>query len=302
MAPTSTIAFKNIGNNKTLVSADLVLLQSKVNPAIDAALRNGLSVTGLHDPLLSESPRLSLLHVQGIAETDRLATAINRVIARSALREAIGREMRESGTQYTCPEDTCYTESECPTMCPDEYVLGPSGEEYVCMPSGNSGSTWRQRSSRALSDGSMDLSTSGVNPSATNLNQDQLENILDARPLIQNRILKFNFAKSTSVNGQRIGWAMGVKSTASFAGTNDRAVVTGDLAVYHSELQGALRALRNADINILSIGTHMTTDSPRVIFVHFMGVGRATDLARGIRNALNVPSKEAGAPGQTQTQ
>jgi len=297
MIPTSTVSFVRVGD-RVMVSADLFLLQNQVNPAIDAALNNGLRVTSLHDPFLWDSPRVALLHVQGTGSTEQLANAINRIVNRMAQRqETVSREMRESGTiESTCPEDTCYTEEDSGSSCP---ICGFCPSNNACpsenaCPSSSNGETTYYRSGTqvGMSDGGMDLTTSGVNPSQSNLNRSQLQSVLKARPLMENGILKFHFAKSTSVGGQPIGWAMGVKSMANFSGSNDQALVTGDIAVYESELQGALRALRNANINILAIGNHMTNEQPRVLFIHFIGTGRASDLARGIRNALDVPARE----------
>jgi hypothetical protein len=48
-----------------------------------------------------------------------------------------------------------------------------------------------------------------------------------------------------------------------------------------------LKALRHADIQIVAIHQHMTGEEPRIIFLHYWGIGRAEDLARGLRGALD---------------
>jgi hypothetical protein len=53
-----------------------------------------------------------------------------------------------------------------------------------------------------------------------------------------------------------------------------------------SEMQSVLKALRHAGINIVAIHQHMTGESPRMLFLHYWGVGRTEDLAHGLRNAL----------------
>ena len=61
----------------------------------------------------------------------------------------------------------------------------------------------------------------------------------------------------------------------------------GDFAVLESELQGVLKALRGAGIHVVAIHNHMTGEEPRMLFLHYWGVGPALDLARGLRAALD---------------
>ena len=43
-----------------------------------------------------------------------------------------------------------------------------------------------------------------------------------------------------------------------------------------------LKALRKSNIDIVAIHQHMTGEQPRVLFLHYWGVGKAQDLARGL--------------------
>jgi hypothetical protein len=86
--------------------------------------------------------------------------------------------------------------------------------------------------------------------------------------------------------GHAMGNAMGVNTWAAFAGSDDQAIVDGDFAMLENELQGVLKALRKAGINIVAIHQHMTGETPRMLFLHYWGVGRTEDLARGLKNAL----------------
>jgi hypothetical protein len=65
-------------------------------------------------------------------------------------------------------------------------------------------------------------------------------------------------------------------------------VVDGDFAMLEGELQGVLKILRRANINIVAIHNHMTHEEPRIVFLHFWGKGPAADLARGIKAALDT--------------
>ena len=68
----------------------------------------------------------------------------------------------------------------------------------------------------------------------------------------------------------------------------DKAVADGDFAMLDSELQPVLRKLRGAGISVVAIHQHMTGEEPRIMFLHYWGVGGAETLAKGIRAALDV--------------
>ena len=90
--------------------------------------------------------------------------------------------------------------------------------------------------------------------------------------------------------------AMGVNTWAAFAGSDEKAVVDGDFAMLESELQGVLKALRHAGIAVVAIHHHMTHEEPRILFLHYWGVGRPEDLAKGLRAALAQTSHDSLNP------
>ena len=94
--------------------------------------------------------------------------------------------------------------------------------------------------------------------------------------------------RRATMHGREVGKQMGVNTWAAFAGSDESAFVDGDFAVLESELQGVLKELRRADINIVAIHNHMVYDQPRYIFLHYWGRGSTVELARGIRAALDA--------------
>ena len=55
-----------------------------------------------------------------------------------------------------------------------------------------------------------------------------------------------------------------------------------------NEVQGVLKALRGAKINIVAIHNHMIGESPPMVFLHYWGVGPAATLAQGVKAALDT--------------
>jgi uncharacterized protein DUF1259 len=84
---------------------------------------------------------------------------------------------------------------------------------------------------------------------------------------------------------------MGVNTWAAFAGTEDNAVVDGDFAVLEEELQGVLKSLRKSGVNIVAIHHHMSGEEPRILFLHYWGRGKASELAEAVKAALATQNK-----------
>jgi len=84
---------------------------------------------------------------------------------------------------------------------------------------------------------------------------------------------------------------MGANTWAAFAGSDAKALVDGDFAMLESELQGVLKALRGAGIEVVAIHSHMTGEEPRILFLHYWGIGTTEALARGLRAALDTQAR-----------
>jgi hypothetical protein len=93
-------------------------------------------------------------------------------------------------------------------------------------------------------------------------------------------------------HGARIDARMGLNTWAAFTGSDNEAVVAGDVAMLAGEVTPVLKALRNAGLQVVAIHHHMTTGSPNLYFLHYWGRGRAATLAEGVRAAVDVLPKQ----------
>ncbi|RYU61329.1 DUF1259 domain-containing protein [Methylolobus aquaticus] len=125
-----------------------------------------------------------------------------------------------------------------------------------------------------------------IDPKQSTLDPAPIEAILGVKGELAGGVYKIGIGRSTTLSGHALGNTMGVNTWASFAGSNERAVVDGDFVMYEAELQPVLRALRGAGIHVVAIHQHMVGESPRMMFLHYWGVGRTGDLARGLKSAL----------------
>jgi hypothetical protein len=130
--------------------------------------------------------------------------------------------------------------------------------------------------------------TLAIDPAKTTLHPEKIEAILGLKGELAKGVYKLSIGHTTQMGGHEMGNAMGVNTWAAFAGSDEKAVVDGDFAMLESELQGVLKALRKADINVVAIHNHMTRESPRVMFLHYWGLGKIEDLARGLKSALDT--------------
>jgi Domain of Unknown Function (DUF1259) len=96
-------------------------------------------------------------------------------------------------------------------------------------------------------------------------------------------------------HGAKINARMGLNTWAAFYGTQEDAVVAGDIAMLEDELTPVLKTLRKNGIDVVAIHHHMTEEKPLVIFLHYWGRGSAEKLASAFKAALSEPGKGASS-------
>ena len=125
-------------------------------------------------------------------------------------------------------------------------------------------------------------------PAKSELAAAQLEAALGVKGTTQDGMFKAVVGRTArAACGCPIGKAMGVNTWAGFAGTAEDAVVDGDFAVAEGELQAVLKSLRGDGINVVAIHHHMVGETPRILFLHYWGRGKAVKLAGAVRRALD---------------
>lgn len=80
MGLNSWAAFAAGKNGNDMVTGDMALFQDEVNPALNAALTNGLSVTALNSRFLFDEPNVYFMHLSGRGDLRELACGIKKVL------------------------------------------------------------------------------------------------------------------------------------------------------------------------------------------------------------------------------
>jgi hypothetical protein len=223
---TSYAAFMKAGA-KTMVMGDTTLLEDQVNPVMSIALDNGLEVTALHNHFFWDSPKVMFMHIGGMGDEEKLASAVGKVFEK--IKETTG--------------------------------------------------------------GKGEIPKADIDPAKTSLDPKNIESIIGTKGQMASGVYKITIGRTTKMGGHEIGNAMGINTWAAFVGSDQQAVVDGDFVMLEKELQPVLKALRGAGINVVAIHNHIEMENPRIVFLHYWGVGPTTDLAKGLKSALDAQEK-----------
>lgn len=130
-----------------------------------------------------------------------------------------------------------------------------------------------------------------IDPGKSKLDAAKLDAAFGQKGDYKDGVYKATFGRTTKMGDAEVGNAMGVNTWAAVAGSDDSAVIDGDFAMLESELQTVLKTLRKGNIDVVAIHQHMTTEQPRIMFLHYWGTGKADDLAKTVKAALDTQAK-----------
>jgi hypothetical protein len=101
-------------------------------------------------------------------------------------------------------------------------------------------------------------------------------------------VVKITIGRNGTMQGMAVGGSMGLTTWAAFSGSDALAAMDGDFIMAAEEVQPVLHALRKAGVHIVALHSHMIGEKPNFYFTHFWGTGKAEDLARDFRAALDA--------------
>jgi Domain of Unknown Function (DUF1259) len=120
-------------------------------------------------------------------------------------------------------------------------------------------------------------------------------------------VYKVSFPRTdlhVSVHGLAIKPGLALGSWAAFLGTDDDAMVMGDLVLLEDEVNPVIEKLRASDFEISAVHNHLIDDTPHVMYVHYMGHGSASHLAAALREgfaASKTPLEKPAAVAEEAT-
>src|SRR3982075_1887872 len=129
-------------------------------------------------------------------------------------------------------------------------------------------------------------------PPPVDLDTAQLDQIIGAKGQANGGVYQFAVPRRDPVseNGMQLTppGPTGVATAIGFQPTGGgKAVITGDFVLAGEEVNPVIKALRENGIEVTAIHSHMLTEQPRLIFMHFWANDDALKLAKGLRAALD---------------
>jgi Domain of Unknown Function (DUF1259) len=151
---------------------------------------------------------------------------------------------------------------------------------------------------KATAGGKVAVPKADIDPAKSTLDPKKLDAVFAGHGApgdYKDGVYKVVVGRSAKMGAHLVGKAMGVNTWAALAGADDKAVIDGDFAMLESELQPVLKALRKGGLSVVAIHQHMSGETPRTLFLHYWGIGKATDLAAAVVSALGE-TKHDGTP------
>ena len=126
---------------------------------------------------------------------------------------------------------------------------------------------------------------------AVDLDVKQLDEIVGAKGRQNGGVYQFSVPRREAISEDGMAVAppgpMGVATGINFQPTGDgKAAITGDFVLAGNEVNPVIKTLRENGIQVTALHSHMLTEEPRLLFMHFWANDDAVKLARGLHAAL----------------
>ncbi len=112
-------------------------------------------------------------------------------------------------------------------------------------------------------------------------------------------VFKFGFPRSdlkVSVGGVPVATGVALGAWAAFKNERGHAMVMGDLVLTESEVAPVMKKLQEGGFEITALHNHLLGESPRILYMHYLGMGDAAKLAETLAAALHETGTPAAAP------
>ena len=217
----SWIALKGDGN-QAVTHGDLVLTENEVGLVVGQLELEGILITGLHNHLINESPRVMSLHFWGRGESSKLARSLKNALA----------------------------VTKTPTR---QRKLGEGDKAF---------------------------------PQA-----ESIMKILGHRGDVKNGVLTVSIARRETIKmmGVDLPPNMGMATALNFqAGTEGKAIATGDFVMTGDEVLRVAKALSERGITVTALHNHLVHESPPLYFMHFWANDLLDKVATGLKAGIDA--------------
>ena len=104
---------------------------------------------------------------------------------------------------------------------------------------------------------------------------------------------------NVSVGGTQVKAGLALGSWVAFNRSGKTDMAMGDLVLTEDEVAPVMQALQSGGIEITALHNHLLGESPRVMYMHIHGMGKAATMAKAIHEAVaKTKTPEAKPPAQ----
>jgi hypothetical protein len=154
-------------------------------------------------------------------------------------------------------------------------------------------------SMNTTSNGQGDFPLGEIDATNTTFDRHNIEAILGAKGVLQDGVYRVVIDRAAKDSQLDFASMPRTNTKATFAGSDEAAVIDGDLAMQQPNLQRVLTELHKAGISIVAIHQRPINDKVTYVFLHYWGIGKPTELARGLRKAVDISQSPNEFPSVT---
>ena len=212
-----------------MVMGDIVVTETDLKPVQAEIIRQGLTVTAIHNHFVRDTPHVMYMHIGGMGTEEKLAQAVKAVLEK--VKEVRGVNPAEAKAETV--EST--------------------------------------------------------------LNPEILDSFLGSKGEMSRGVYKHTIGRpdvELKDHDAAVSTFLGFNTWAAWQGTMEKAAVAGDFAMLENEVAPVIKALVENGIEVVAVHNHMVHEEPRIFFLHYWGVGQASKLAQGLKEALAQTGKE----------
>src|SRR5215471_19269612 len=134
------------------------------------------------------------------------------------------------------------------------------------------------------------------------LNTEGIARAIGKQGELTGEMYKVSFPRSdltVNVGNVAIKPALALMAWAAFIKSGNNAVTYGDLVVLEEEVNPVISKLEEKGLELSALHNHLLHETPRVMYIHFVGRGEEVELAKGIREALALTKSPLGPTAPT---
>jgi hypothetical protein len=121
------------------------------------------------------------------------------------------------------------------------------------------------------------------------LNTDGIAKAMGKEGDLTGEMYKVSFPRSdltVTVKNVAIKPALALMGWAGFIKSGSTAVTYGDLVLLEDEINPVISKLEEGGVEVSALHNHLLHETPRIMYIHFVGRGNEAEMAKAIRDAL----------------